>query len=111
MNRYFKMAIIIATKNKDGRDFLLGACCVRKDGRVVVAQNIRNADKNHKCHAETRVSRMSDKGSVVYVVRLTKDGKLANSKPCVGCQNSMRARGVKKCFYSISEKEYGVMEL
>lgn len=35
------------------------------------------------------------------VVRLTHDGKLANSRPCEVCISILKASGVKKVFYSV----------
>ncbi len=38
-------------------------------------------------------------GCDVYVARVTKDGNLANSRPCTGCQSALRHYGVARMFY------------
>ena len=50
-------------------------------------------------------------GADVYVVRLSADNKLTYSRPCAMCQQVMRHVGVKRCYYSISKDEWGVMKL
>lgn len=50
-------------------------------------------------------------GSTVYVARVRRDnGKMAMSRPCRDCERVLRSRGVRKVFYTIGPKEYGVME-
>ena len=48
-------------------------------------------------------------GGVVYVVRTNSAGDLVYSKPCLMCQASMRAVGIRSCYYSIGNKEWGKM--
>ena len=54
------------------------------------------------------LSKKLDVGSVVYVIRIKRgDKKVCLAKPCKTCIVKMRARGVKKIYYSISEDENG----
>ncbi|GAF74312.1 unnamed protein product, partial [marine sediment metagenome] len=62
-------------------------------------------------HAENRVTRKLDYGSTVYVVRVLKNGELANARPCKSCVTIMKLRGVRRCYYSIMNNEYGVLIL
>lgn len=65
-------------------------------------------------HAETSTINKCNKsivGGSVYVVRINKQGRLANSKPCTNCELAMRKAGIKKVYYSISPEEYGVLNL
>jgi deoxycytidylate deaminase len=114
--RYFEIARMIATSKKDRRSFLVGACAVRKDGIVVCSPNgparIMNDTKDRRyfpeAHAEYRVSQKLDVGAYVYVLRVRRgDKKICLAKPCKTCQVMMKARGVKKVFYSVSEDENG----
>jgi hypothetical protein len=83
----------------------------RTDGTLVQAWNVPSQGPNPDCHAEARLARKLDVGSIVYVARTRRDnGKLAMAKPCKGCYLAMKHRGVSKCFYTISENEYGVIE-
>jgi tRNA(Arg) A34 adenosine deaminase TadA len=89
---------------------------IRKDGTVVFSNNgaavFPPADKLivKIAHAEQRISRKLDKGAEVYVVRLTRDKQLAMARPCSTCYTVLRARGVKRVYYSIAPGEYGVLE-
>lgn len=50
-------------------------------------------------------------GSDVYVIRLSANDELAYSRPCEMCQQAMSHVGIRRCFYSVSEKEWGVLRL
>ncbi len=109
MKKYFRLAKKVAAKGKDCRSYRLGAVGVRKDGAIVKSRNIPNRLPVIGAHAEARVCKKIDKGSTVYVVRIDREGTLVMSRPCNACQRVMRMRGVRRCYYSISETEYGVM--
>lgn len=49
-------------------------------------------------------------GTVMYVVRIGKNGKLLNSKPCDRCFAYLQHVGIKKVYYSIDKYPYIVME-
>jgi len=51
------------------------------------------------------------KGADLYVVRCNARGEFRNSKPCPMCIDMMRKHYIRRCFYSISDNEYGVMLL
>jgi deoxycytidylate deaminase len=36
----------------------------------------------------------------LIVIRITKDGKLSNSRPCINCLNMMKDLGIKKIYYT-----------
>jgi tRNA(Arg) A34 adenosine deaminase TadA len=110
MNKYFELAKRIALSDRTHKRCLFGAVGLRRDGKIVISKNIRNPGKNVQCHAETRLSRKLDVGSVVYVARIDRIySNFVNAKPCVGCQMQMRARGVSKVYYTISNTEIGEM--
>lgn len=109
LNKYFRLAKEIA-EGWDRRRFRLGAVGIRTDGAVVTAGNISSRQPEQRAHAEARVTRKLNTGSVVYVVRVLRDGTLANARPCLWCQKTMRRRGIRRCYYSIGVGEYGILQ-
>lgn len=109
VNRYFRLARVVAEKGGARRQFRLGAVGVRTDGVVVTASNVSSRQPERRAHAEARVMRKLDYGSEVFVVRILRGGGLANARPCRACQTAMRQRGVS-CYYSVNETEYGVLQ-
>lgn len=109
--KYLILARKVAVKGDKKRQYKFGAVGIRNDGAIVSASNIRCRLREPCAHAEYRLTRKLDWGAVVYVVRVLADGKLAMAKPCKTCQSVMRLKGVKRCYYSISNNEFGVMIL
>ncbi len=109
MKRFFRRAKKAAARGKDCRSYRLGAVGVRRDGTIVTSKNIPNRYPEHQAHAEARLTKKLDRGSVVYVVRIDRKNNLTTARPCKACQRLMRGRGVFRCYYSISEHEYGVL--
>lgn len=104
----------------DHRAFCMAAIGIRGDGTLVSARNgsvqvsetIGNGWSFPACHAEARVCRKMDHGGTIYVVRVSRSGgHLQLARPCYDCMMAMRARKVKKVYYSISDTEYGVIDL
>jgi cytidine deaminase len=112
IDKYFRLARQVALKGdtlEANRHYRLGAVGIRTDGAIVTASNIPNRQPESHAHAETRLVRKLDWGSTVYVVRIRRDGQLALARPCRRCQSAMRLRGVRYCYYSINDTEYGVI--
>jgi len=109
INRYMEMAANYARTIDDGRNFRLAALAIRTDGVIVKSTNLSTQLPQPRGHAEARVMLKAGWGSTVYVARVMKNGELALSKPCANCERMMRARGVKKVYYSISQNEYGCL--
>lgn len=111
IQKYFAQAARNAIgKTTHRRDSIHGAVGVRNDGAIVNSKNLPTQVKNPKVHAEYLLCRKIDSESIVYVVRLNRKGQYTNSRPCVNCQIAMRQKGVKKCYYTINETEYGIMK-
>lgn len=110
---YLEIAGRAARKNNtDKRAYWLGAAAERTDGAIVTACNIPVTSKMPSAHAEWRLSKKLDHGATVYVARVRMlDGKFANAKPCHSCRNALRARRVKKVYYTIAHNEYGILYL
>ena len=105
------MAARISIKGPWRRKAHIGAVGVRGDGVLVTAWNGSSTDVCPTAHAEARLARKLDAGSVVYVARVRRDNeKLAMSKPCAHCERILKNRGISKVIYTISEHEYGVLE-
>ena len=113
VKQMLRLAATIAQKTTSGkrRNFLLGAIGIRNDGVLVSASNIPAQRQTPEAHAEYRVSRKLDVGAVVFVARKNRVGRLCNAKPCFRCESAMRSKGVKRCFYTISNTKFGVMTL
>lgn len=110
--RYFSDAAEVAIKGEERRHFYLGAVGVRDDGAQVRAHNKSTMLQDRRFHAEYRLIKKMDVGSVVYVVRVTKGGRqFALAKPCANCLNAMLKRGVKRVYFTVSETEYDWMDL
>lgn len=90
-------------------------CAIESGGRIIStgknASEIKQPKLNpYSTHAEIdALKKAGDKaiGAKLYVVRLTAAGRLANSKPCVRCQVSIRAAGIRKVYYTINDREWG----
>lgn len=108
MLKLLQRAAGLSLYGKEDRKFRLGAIGVRTDGAIVYSTNggVKGA-QTPSHHAESRLCRKLDFGSVVYVARVLKSGEIAMAKPCIGCQIAMKNRGVAKCWYSINEREFG----
>lgn len=96
--------------------YLVMAMAIRKDGVIVYSSNgattvpAQDRLKVKVAHAEQRISRKIDTGAEVYVARLFRTGEWALSKPCKSCETMLRARGVRRVYYTIAEHEYGVLD-
>lgn len=108
--KYFEIAAKFATLKEDQRVHRLGAVGVRHDGVLVGAYNSPAPDKLPKAHAEARLARKLDKGATVFVARVAKSG-IRLARPCASCQAFLKAAEVERVYYTISETEYGVIDL
>lgn len=96
----------------DRRTYLLGAIGMRNDDVLVSSRNIAATDYVPDHHAEARLSRKLTPNSTVWVARVARrDGRWAMAKPCAGCELRLRAAGVARVVYTISQNEWGVMDL
>jgi len=117
MHRYLKLAARYAYRD-DMRNHCVGAVAVRSDGKLVHARNspvietsLTQFTRIRLSHAECRLALKLDVNAIVYVARVTKDGKFALAKPCRMCQDALRQRGVKIVYYTVSDNECNVMHL
>ena len=113
VSKFFKLAKQVATKGdkRVRRQFRLGAVGIRSDGAIVTANNLPSQGPERRAHAEARLTRKLDFGSEVFVVRITRKGYLTSARPCRPCLHALRNRGIKRCYYSINEYEFGVINL
>lgn len=98
----------------DHRVARVGCVILRKDGATVKARNAATANTTSKVpelHAEARASRKADFGSVAYVARVRRDGTYGNARPCASCQVFLRSRGIVRAYYTLSDTEWGCIEL
>lgn len=109
----FHVAAKVALSRKDKRNYCVGAVGIRNDGTIVKSRNSSNPNiRNPKVHAEYKLSKKLDKYSIVYVVRIRPgDMSFALAKPCPDCERILRSKKVTTIYYSISNQEYGVLDL
>jgi len=66
-------------------------------------------------HAEIKcilgINRETTCGSDIIVVRINNQGDFRLSKPCLMCVDVLRFVGIKRVFYSVNNKEIGVLKL
>ena len=94
----------------DIRSHAIGAVAIRQDGIIVKSRNLSSREKILDAHAEIRVLKKSGKGCVIYVARARNNSSIGLARPCGGCIQAMKYMKVEKCFYSISDNEYGVIK-
>ena len=95
-------------RDRDGRNYLLGAMGVRADGAIVKSVNGWAECVSGRVHAESRVVRKMDRGGVVYVARVRKDGTVGMARPCAGCRRVLRSSGIG-AVYTIGDNEWGTL--
>jgi deoxycytidylate deaminase len=106
-NEYFLIkAAEVASKRKDQRSFWVGAVGRRADGVYVCSFNGAAQNKCPEIHAEARLCMKLDVGATVWVARMSKNGEMANAKPCPNCERRMRNQGVKKVYYTTGPDGY-----
>jgi tRNA(Arg) A34 adenosine deaminase TadA len=115
MNRkifnYLEIAAQAAVSKVDPRNFLLGAVAIRSDGAIVKALNSPSETPQYSLHAEFRLSRKLDVGSVVYVARIRLDsGEWGLSRPCFSCMKALKNKGVRRIYYTVSPGAYMVLD-
>ena len=116
--KYFKIAAEAATLKTDFRTHKLGAVGLRADGALVVACNgpVRVQSAKSKCntditsHAESRLCKKMDYYGTVFVARIAPSGYML-SRPCASCRRILKSRRVQRVYYTISDSEYGVLDL
>jgi deoxycytidylate deaminase len=89
----------------------LGAAGIRSDGVIVVSFNGAPKEPEWTAHSESRLCKKLTPNSVVAVVRVLANGEPAMAKPCPNCERCLQRVGVKKVYYSIGPKEFGVLSL
>ena len=97
---------------KDNRIFLFGALGIRADGAVIRSRNSSVAETFPEAHAEFRLSKKLNYGSIVYVARVLKDDSgWGMARPCPNCLRILHYRGIKKVYYTITSGEFGVIDM
>ena len=105
------MAAGAGLRKTDLRAFRLGAVGVRNDGILVSASNRPAPYPHPDAHAEARLTMKLTPGSEIWVARVRKDGTLGIARPCPRCMVRIRAAGVRRVAYTISDCEHGVIHL
>lgn len=106
-----KVAVGSCHLRDDIRNARVGCIIKRRDGVTVKARNAATKVPMPGCHAEFRASRKSDFGAIAYVARIRRDGSFGMARPCPSCSRIMKSRGIKEAYYTISDNEWGCLEL
>lgn len=105
--RFFEVARTLC-KHSNHPAYKHGAVIVHKN-RIIssgfnrLKTSPRSTHAFQQIHAEMDAifkSRVDLKKCTMYITRETKDGRLAESRPCPACMEVIRASGIKKVFYS-----------
>ncbi len=100
--KYLELAAKVSRLKDDSRTYFHGAVGLRRDGVLVAASNGNPRAPEPKHHCEYRLLRKLGKGGTVFLVRTLQDGTWADTTPCSHCQNALKARGVKKVYFTSS---------
>lgn len=95
----------------DHREHRLVAIGLRSDGQMVFSRNQAAPQISKSSHAEARLARKLDVGSVVIVVKVRTSGNLALAKPCASCETRLRSKGVSAVWYSTNAGSFRKMVL
>lgn len=94
------------------KTYRVGAVAIRaRDGVIVKSFNGITYQPFGDAHAESRVLKKAGLGCTLFVARVTwKDGSLAMSRPCCKCYSLLKGYQVSRCFYTIDNNSYGIIE-
>ena len=121
-NKWLDIAKKVAHKSTFHKRFRHGAILIKGGSIINEGYNSRNYSRiYHRFsdwgieHAEAtalnNIPKSKTLNSKLYVVRINNLGQIGLSKPCSGCIRFARFCGVKKIYYSIDEKTFGVIKL
>jgi len=113
IKKYFALAAKVAQlgdSKEANRQYRIGSVGVRKDGVIVCSSNVSIRTPNKDAHAEARLAKKLTPQSVVFVVRIDRAGDFKMAKPCEACAKKLRLSKIRKCYYTINNSEYGVIE-
>jgi deoxycytidylate deaminase len=109
--KYFELAAQFAASKCDQRSYRLGAVAIRNDGTIVGSLNGPCLEPCANVHAEWKLGRKLDRGSVVFVVRISGDGSYALAAPCNSCFNLLKSKRVKRIYYTSGPDDFGSVNL
>ena len=103
IRRHLELAAEVALAD-DKREHRIGAVGLRADGTIVTARNgsCPNGTRAPSAHAEARLARKLDFGSIVFVTRVSPGGRWGLAKPCARCLRVLKAHGVERVYYSVA---------
>lgn len=111
-DREFNRLFLTAVNGDPKRHFMLAAGAYRTDGAWVQARNgAVYGGPFCRAHAEHRLAMKLTRGCDVFVVRVKKNGSAGLAKPCPACQRRLKRAGVRRVFYTVENKEAGILWL
>jgi tRNA(Arg) A34 adenosine deaminase TadA len=128
MHRYLKLAL----KEIDGHIFdehlSFRLCAILVRGGQILSIGFNHGNRNGfvtaysgkrwftNTHAEMAAilqvrSKIDLRGTKIYVARRTRSDLVGLAKPCPLCENVLYQYGIKRAYYTINERTYGVMNV
>jgi deoxycytidylate deaminase len=111
---FFRLAVRAAQSST--QPMRVGAVLARKSRVLSVGCNSRRTHPKstvptyQSTHAEHAACRGVDpdelRGATLYVARITKTGKWSMSRPCQSCARLLRAKGIRRVFYTNEDRGY-----
>ena len=117
--KFFDLARKLSYKSTH-KKHRLGAVIVRKDKILGIGFNqLKTSPKANtaynQIHAE--IDALKDRynknfnGATIYVYRELQNGSLGLAKPCIYCQEALKKKGIKQCFYTSDTNLFGILQL
>jgi tRNA(Arg) A34 adenosine deaminase TadA len=101
----FNQAAMVALARSSGKS-LHGAVALRADGKLVYAHNGGQKTPTPAHHCEARLCRKLTPGSTIWLVRVTREGRWADSTPCRHCMGRLQAAQVDVVYFTTGPTTY-----
>lgn len=76
------------------------------DPKTVSEEHIKTHCSRHAEVEAMRNANWNVKGCTLYVARVSKSGRIGNSRPCEYCQEKIEKMGIKKIVYTTGDKRW-----
>ena len=102
-------AKIAAQKYNILKRYQFGCVARRTDGALVSSTNHHENHQQFSHHAEARILRKSDIGSILFIARVSKKDRKTwrTARPCARCRKLIEHHKIKEVYYTIGPNEYG----
>lgn len=120
--KHLQTAVKVAEANEHYEKWRLGSVVIKGGNIRALGMNRLHTEANQasdkhvhdlSTHAEADALKRCGvtRGSIIYVARIGRNGKIAMAKPCRRCTILLRNAGIKRAVYTINSTNYGVLTL